>query len=98
MRVVWSRAALADLEAIRDHIAADSPDRAVSFVWEITEAGAAIGDMPKAFPLVPRLEHRGVRRRLFGAYLIFYRINEGRVEVLHVTHGARDYVRHLFED
>jgi plasmid stabilization system protein ParE len=52
--------------------------------------------MPHAFPLVPRLEHRGVRQRGYGRYLIFYRVTEEAVEILHVAHGARDYIRALF--
>ncbi len=36
MRVIWSRSALADLEDIRNYIAADNRERAVSFVLEIT--------------------------------------------------------------
>jgi hypothetical protein len=31
-----------------------------------------LGDNPLAFPLVPRHEHSGIRRRVFGNYLIFY--------------------------
>jgi plasmid stabilization system protein ParE len=98
MNVAWSPAALADLETIRDFIAADNRERAVSFVMEITAAGEAIADMPRAFGLVPRLEERGIRKRTFGRYLIFYRIKAESVQILHVVHGARDYIRALFPD
>jgi len=98
MKVVWTLAAQADLEEISDYIKADNPVRAVSFVNEIVDAGEAISDMPRAFPLVPRLEQRGIRRRSFGRYLIFYRIEAGSVQILHVAHGARDYIRSLFPD
>ena len=96
MTVIWSSAAIADLEAIRDYIAADNSERAVSFVMEITAAGEAIADTPRAFGLVPRLEARGIRKRSFGRYLIFYRIEAESVQILHVVHGARDYIRALF--
>ena len=98
MNVAWSPAALADLETIRDFIAADNRERAVSFVMEITAAGEAIADMPRAFGLVPRLEERGIRKRTFGRYLIFYRIKAESVQILHVVHGARDYIRALFPE
>lgn len=39
-----------------------------------------------------------MRRRVHGADLIFYRIGEDAVEVLHILHGARDYERILFSD
>jgi plasmid stabilization system protein ParE len=35
--------------------------------------------------------HWGIRRRVHGNYLIFYRVREELVEVVHVLHGARDY-------
>jgi len=98
MKLVWTLAAQADLEEISDYIKADSPERAVSFINEIVDAGEAISDMPRAFPLVPRLEQRGIRRRSFGRYLIFYRIEAKSVQILHVAHGARDYIRSLFPD
>lgn len=98
MNVAWSPAALADLETIRDFIAADNRERAVSFVMEITAAGEAVADMPRAFGLVPRLEERGIRKRTFGRYLIFYRIKAESVQILHVVHGARDYIRALFPE
>lgn len=98
MRVVWTRAAQADLEEISDYIGADNPVRAVSFINEIVDAGQGIADMPRAFPLVPRLEQRGIRRRTFGRYLIFYQIDAEQVQILHVVHGARDYIRALFPE
>ena len=98
MRVLWTHAAEADLEEISDYIKADNPERAVSFVNEIIDAGEAIADMPRAFALVPSLEHKGIRRRPFGNYPIFYRAERDAVEILHVVRGSRDYVRVLFSD
>jgi plasmid stabilization system protein ParE len=96
--VVWTRPAEIDLEQMGDYIAADNPDRAASFVRGIIETGEALADMLRAFPLVPRLEHRGVRQRGYGRYLILDRVTREAVEILHVAHGARDYVRALFGD
>jgi len=98
MTVIWSPESHDDLAEIRNYIATDNPERAVSFVMEITAAGEAIADMPKAFPLVPRLEHRRIRKRIHGQYLIFYRIEDQDVHILHVAHGARDYIRALFSE
>lgn len=50
----------------------------------------------RGYPLVPRYERFGVRRRPFGRFLIFYRIGEDRIEVIHILHGARDYESLLF--
>ena len=92
MKVAWTRVARAALFDIGEFIARDNAPRAMSFVDELLEAGDAIGDMPRAFPLIPRLEHKGVRRRLHGRYVIVYRINHEMVEILQVVHGARDYI------
>lgn len=98
MKVVFSRSAGADLEAIGDHIARDSPARAVSFLLELEKNAQQIGNNPKAYPLVPRYEDRGIRRRVHGEYLIFFRIEADKVTILHVLHGARDYASLLFPD
>ena len=52
--------------------------------------------MPEAWPIVQRYEHYGVRRRVHGRYLIFYRVAEGRIVVLHVLNGAMDVEVILF--
>ena len=56
MKVVISQAAEADLEAIADWIAQDSPQRALSFVIELRDACMGLGHMPRSFPLVARYE------------------------------------------
>ena len=81
MMVLWTRAAEAGLEEISDYIRADNPEPAVSFVNEIIDAGEAIAKMPRAFALVPPLEHKGIRRRPFGNYLIFYLVERDTVAV-----------------
>jgi toxin ParE1/3/4 len=98
VKVLWTAEAKADLIEIGAYIQADNPPRAASFIREIIAAGDSIAEMPRAFPLVLRYEERGVRRRRYGRYLIFYRITRASIEVLHVLHGARDYERLLFAD
>jgi addiction module RelE/StbE family toxin len=86
-----------DLEAIGDYIAQDNLPRALSFIEELREKCLHLADTPLAFPLVPRYEHFGVRRRVHGQYSIFYRIEGKQAVVLHVLHGAMDYAGILFE-
>jgi plasmid stabilization system protein ParE len=66
MIVVITDEAEVDLERIGDHIAADNPLRAVTFVRELREKCEALADAPRGYPLVPRHEHVGVRRRPYG--------------------------------
>lgn len=98
MKVVITTDALNDLEEIGDYIARDNPARARSFVAELVAKAQGLADMPEAFPLVPRYAGFGVRRRVHGAYLIFYRIEESLVMVIHILHGARDYEALLFPE
>lgn len=98
MKVVLAEEALSDLESIADYIAQDNPIRARSFVAELLAKAQKLADMPEGFPLVPRYAHLGVRRRVHGNYLIFYRVEATQITVIHVLHGARDYEGLLFPD
>ena len=84
-----------DLEAIGDHIAQGNPARAVTFIEELRAKCLGLADFPERFPLTPRYELQGVRHRVHGNYLIFYRLETDRVVVLHVLHGAMDYAEIL---
>lgn len=91
MKVVISSAARADLRGIGDYIAAFDPLRSRRFVSALIIAASELGGMPRAFPLLPEFEHRGIRRRSWRGYLILYRVMPDRVVVLRILHGARDY-------
>ena len=98
MKVVLTDEALADLEAIIDFIGADNPQRARSFAAELLGKARDLATMPSAFPLVPRYSNRGIRQRKHGRYLIFYRVEQDRVTIIHILHSARDYEALLFPD
>lgn len=98
MIVHFSAEAEHDLEAIGDYIARDNPARAISFLRELREQCLGLADMPQRFPLVPRYEAAGVRRRGHGNYLIFYRIEADKIVIIHILHGAQDYSAILFPD
>lgn len=91
MRVAFTTAAKSDLAGIARFIARQSPERARSFSRELRMKALALGDSPLAFPIMARFSHEGVRRRVFGDYLILYRVEADRVVVIHIVHGARDY-------
>lgn len=85
-----------DLETIGDYIARDNAARALSFLQELRSKCSGLADMPERFPLVPRYEATGVRRRGHGDYLIFYRVEAEKVIILHILHGAQNYNTILF--
>ena len=98
MKVVVTDAAYADLARIGREIAKDNKARAQTFVDELLDRCRSLAATPRAYPLLPHWEDQGIRRRVYGNYLIFYRIGDETVEVLHVLHGAIDYERILFPD
>lgn len=90
MKVFLSHAARQELAEISDWIARDNPERAESFSLELLDRALALGDYPSAYPVLEAFQHRGIRRRGHGDYLILYRILAETVEVVHIVHGARD--------
>jgi toxin ParE1/3/4 len=96
MKVRLTRQAETDLERIGDFIAQDNPQRALTFISELREKCLTLAGFPDSFPLVPRYQQFGVRRRIRGNYLNFYAINGADIFVLHVLHGAMDYESILF--
>lgn len=98
MIVVITEAAELDLIQIGEHIARDNHARAVSFVQELLDHCLKLSDMPRMYPLVPRYEHWGVRRCVHGNYLIFYRLREAAIDIVHILHGAQDFEAILFPD
>ncbi|CAH0342458.1 type II toxin-antitoxin system RelE/ParE family toxin [Rhizobium sp. CECT 9324] len=96
MILEFSSEAANDLEQIADYIAQDNPQRALSFVRELRIKCEDLVDTPNSFALVPRYEHHGIRRRVHGNYLIFYRAEPAKVVIIHILHGAADYGAILF--
>ena len=97
MKVVITDPAEVDLESIGDWIARDNPARAATFIKELREACFDIGPRPRAHAFVSHRRADGIRRRIYGSYLIFYRVTT-LVEILHMLHGARDYENGLYSD
>ena len=98
MKIVFTDAAKADLRDIGDWIAEDNPVRARSFIVELRQKTLSIALNPRLYPIALNLEIQGIRRRLYKGYLIFYRVSEKRIEILHILHGARDYEALMGDD
>jgi len=75
MKVTLSSRARHDLEGIRTYIEKDNPARAISF----GETAKRLAEMPRAFPLVPRYEQYGIRRRSHKGYGILYSVEPDRI-------------------
>ena len=89
MRIIWSEPALADLEAIHDFIARDSPRYATRFAERIIDATERLTTLPSMGRRVP--EGDGRHREIVEApYRILYRVEANVVYVVRIVHGARD--------
>jgi toxin ParE1/3/4 len=98
VKVFFTEPAEEDLETIGDWIAKDNPERAESLVRELRRSCVDVARWPLAHPLVVHRLNDGLRRKVHGNYLIFYRVWRDSVEIIHVLHGARDYGYVLFND
>ncbi|MCQ1849943.1 type II toxin-antitoxin system RelE/ParE family toxin [Neorhizobium galegae] len=98
MIVIFTPEARGDLDRVWAYIEQSNPRRAISFVREIVGRSMALSDMPLRYPLMPGHEPSGIRRIPYGNYLIFYRIVDERIYILHILNGAQDYEAILFPD
>ncbi|GGB24887.1 plasmid stabilization protein [Sphingomonas metalli] len=95
MRVILSSRASADLTRIGGFIARDNPARARSFVGELRETALTLAAMPNAFPLVPRYEAEGIRRRSWKGYGILYSVLPDRIFIHRILGPGQDHDRAL---
>jgi toxin ParE1/3/4 len=95
VKVSLSSQAVGDLRRIALFIAQDHPARAASFVEELRETARRLGDLPHGFPLVPRYEAHGIRRRSWKGYGILYSVEPDRVFVHRIIGPGQDHDRAL---
>jgi plasmid stabilization system protein ParE len=91
VKAVLTRTAVVDLAEIARHIGRDSVAASRRFTAALERRALAVGRNPRIFPLADGLEDLKIRRRLYRDYLIFFVERDGRVEILRVVHGARDW-------
>jgi toxin ParE1/3/4 len=91
-RLRYTRLARRDLESITDHISADNPQRALTFVDELEERAAKAAEQPMLFPARDDIRP-GLRAAPHGAYRILFRTSPGEVVVVRVVHSAQDLKR-----
>jgi len=89
MKVAWSEPAVADLLAIHDYIARDSPQYARRFVERLIATAEPLESFPQLGRVVP--EGDGRHRELFlRSYRIIYRVESQEILIVTVVHGSRD--------
>jgi toxin ParE1/3/4 len=81
--------ALADVRDITKFIGQDNPKAAEDWFTRIERRFTAVGEMPGMGVSRPEFG-AGVRVSALGQYLILYRDQSGRVDIVRVVHGRRD--------
>lgn len=89
MRLELSPLAEADLEAIGDYIAADSPGNAVRFIQGLREQCRKIALEPMAYVARPELGD-DLRSCAHGRYVLFFRLRDAVVRIERILHSAMD--------
>jgi plasmid stabilization system protein ParE len=89
MTVVWTRRAVADVQAIKQFIARDSPHAAQLVTERIVAAVDRLSLFPHSGRIVPEVADPMIREEIQGSYRIVYRLIREEVHILTVHHAAR---------
>jgi len=88
-RIVWSRRAFQDLEAISDYIAADSPAYAGIVVKSILNQTKLLVRFPRSGRKVPEFDDENIRELVVYSYRVIYRLLADEIVISAVIHGRR---------
>ncbi|MDH3770336.1 MAG: type II toxin-antitoxin system RelE/ParE family toxin [Nitrospirota bacterium] len=88
-RVVWSVVARDDLKALVDYIKADSPGYARTFGWHIQQRVGQLQHFPESGRKVPEDASGTYRELIAGNYRVVYRVDNDKVTIVTLIHGAR---------
>jgi len=88
-RVIWTREAVEDVEAIKAYVARDSVRYATLLAERIVAAVDRLESFPESGRVVPEVGDESLREIIQGAYRIVYRIQAESVQVVTVYHAAR---------
>ena len=91
-KIIWSDAAIADLQEIWAYLAQHDPKAAARIGRGILAHVRVLANIPYIGPAYPRGSRGALRENVVRPYRIFYDVSEDSqsVEILHVWHGARD--------
>lgn len=96
IKIIWSPAALSDLQDAFDYIAQDSQERATKWTLEMRQSVVRLEMFPLSGRKVPELPEAGLREVITGDYRIFYEIRKGKLSILRVLHGRRFFEGSFF--
>jgi toxin ParE1/3/4 len=90
-RVVWSAAAIADLNAIAEYIARDSEQYASTFVTRMLEAAADLDELSERGRVVPEVADESVREVFVFNWRLIYHVQRESVAILTIVHQKQQF-------
>ena len=94
-KILVASPAEADIEEAYLYIAKDSPDNAVKWRVGLLAAAETLETFPERCPLAPENGPFAfeIRQFLYGSYRLLFTIRQDAVVILHVRHGAREWMK-----
>ena len=89
-KVIWSYEATDDLDALAEYIARDSSFYAAAFTQQILDASRFLNEFSERGRIVPELGNPNIRELLIKDYRLIYSMEQSRVVIVALVHGARD--------
>jgi plasmid stabilization system protein ParE len=89
MRVIWTRQAVEDVEAIKNYVARDSDRYARLLAERLVAAVSRLELFPQSGRVVPEVGDESLREVIYGNYRLVYQLQVDLVEVVTVYHAAR---------
>jgi plasmid stabilization system protein ParE len=90
VRIRWTRFALADLIAARDHLASVDPGIAEAMLGGVSDALARLRKHPRMGRTVPERAALGYREVVLPPYRLVYLLAGSEIQVLRFWHSRRD--------
>jgi len=90
VRIRWTRLALADLLAARDHLAVENPRAAEAMIRRVAASVRTLRKHPRMGRVVPERRALGYREVVAPPYRLVYAVARGEIQVLRFWHGRRD--------
>lgn len=92
--VIWSEPAKADLRAIHDFIANNSPYYAKKVAQDIRQKTDTLNDLPKMGKKVAEVNDEAIRELSLYSYRIIYEVTPQQAEILAIVHKRMDFKAH----
>ena len=89
-QIIWTDAALDDIDHIATYIAFDSSHYAASFVKRIQKAAYSLDEFAERGRKVPEFDDSSIRELRISSYRLIYLLQANTATILTIVHTSRD--------